>query len=427
MSLPKLICDRYMLYPAVKVGRISEVFKATDGLSPGKIVAVKVFKFGLFKDAVIQEAFEREGRILSELQHTSIIPLLDFGIEPNTRRPFLVLDWGGDDLTASIDKNNIRDWDSFYELFGRGILEALAYAHSRGVVHRDLKPGDLLRTDDGRIRLADFGIAKYREFLDANLDLRQFVNEPFSPENGYDPNYSFASDVFAFGAIVLDFLSAVPLKNWGDLRKAFGQVQAPPEILDILEGAISVDPAVRPNDAQVLLAEIERIQGVRRREKIRLRPCFFVLTGNALNGLKNTEYLAHERDAQTLVIRELASGSVIKKHVRVNKETGHREYVDGEYKLSGANMEFHAVVDRESSAHLVILSAWRPSSSADLDRSREEGWPHPFEFKAGKHPVLREGKQLIEDLKLGWEQFEQQRIQNELARAEENLVNDNYS
>ena len=326
MSLPKLICDRYMLSPTVKAGRISEVFKATDGHCPGKVVAVKVFRFGLFKDAVIQEAFERESRILSELQHGSIIPLLDFGVEPATRRPFLVLDWGGNDLTASIDKNNIRDWDNFYELFGRGILEALAYAHSRGVVHRDLKPGDLLRTDDGRIRLADFGIAKYREFLDVNLDLREFISEPFTPENGYDPNYSFSSDVYSFGAIVLDFLSAVPLRKWADLRKALGQVQAPPEILDILEGAVSADPAARPNDGQFLFAEIERIQGIRRRDNVRRRPCFFVLSGNALNGLKKTEYIADERDVQTLVVRELSAGSVIRKHVRVNKETGHREY-----------------------------------------------------------------------------------------------------
>jgi AAA domain/Protein kinase domain len=421
MNLPRLVIDRYVLSADVKVGRISEVFKATDGLCPGKIVALKVFKFGLFNDAVIQEAFDRESRILSELQHESIIPLLDFGVEPTTRRPFLVLDWGGNDLTASIDKNNIRDWDNFYELFGRGILEALAYAHSRGVVHRDLKPGDLLRTDDGRIRLADFGIAKYREFLDANLDLRQFVNEPFTPENGYDPNYSFASDVFGFGAIALDFLSAVPLKQWGDLRKALGQVQAPREILDILEGAVSPDPGVRPNDAQFLFAEIERIQGVRRRETIRRRPCFFVLTGNALQGLKKTEYLAHERDAQTLVVRELNAGSVIRRFVRINQDTGVREYVDGEYAICGSNIEFHMVVDRESGAHLVILSARRPHSSVDLDRIREEGWPHPFEFKFGNHPVLREGKQVIEDLKLGWEQFEQQRIQAETAKAEENL------
>ena len=124
---------------------------------------------------------------------------------------------------------------------------------------------------------------------------------------------------------------------------------------------------------------------------------------------------------QTLVVRELSVGSVIREHVRLNKETGHREYVEGEYKLSGANMEFHAAADRDSGAHFVILSAWRPSSSADLDRSREEGWQHPFEFKAGRHPVPREGRQVVDDLKLGWEQFEQQRLQNELVRAEENL------
>ena len=92
MSLPKLICDRYLLSPTVKTGRISEIFKATDGQCPGKVVAVKVFKFGLFKDAIIEEAFERESRILSELQHGLIIPLLNFGIEPATegRSSFLI-------------------------------------------------------------------------------------------------------------------------------------------------------------------------------------------------------------------------------------------------------------------------------------------------------------------------------------------------
>ena len=421
MNLPRLIVDRYLLSGNVKAGRLSDVFQATDGNRPGKVVAVKIFKFGLFKDAVIREAFERESRILSELQHSSIIPLLDYGIEPTTLRPFLVLDWGGKDLTASIDKNNIRDWDTFYELFGKGILEALAYAHSRGVVHRDLKPADLFRNEEGRIRLADFGIAKYREFLDANLDLGQFVNEPFTPENGYDPNYSFASDVYGFGAIALDFLSAIPLRKWEDLRKALGQVQAPREILDIFEGAVSTDPGVRPTDAQVLLADIERIQGIRRRGAVRRRPCFFVLTGNALQALKKSEYLNHDRDAEALVVRELNADSFIRRFTRVNQDTGEREYVDREYSICGSNIEFHAAVDRDSGAHLAILSARRPSSSFDLDRIREDAWRHPFEFKFGKHPVPKEGKRVIEDLKFGWDQFEQERMQTEAIKAEENL------
>lgn len=69
MKLPKLISDRYLLSPSVIDGRISEVFKATDANHPGKVVAIKAFKFGLFNDAVIREAFEREGRILTEIQH----------------------------------------------------------------------------------------------------------------------------------------------------------------------------------------------------------------------------------------------------------------------------------------------------------------------------------------------------------------------
>jgi serine/threonine protein kinase len=421
MNLPKLIRDRYLLSPTVKSGRVSEVFKATDAQSPGKIVALKVFRFGLFDDAVIQEAFERESRILGELQHPSIIPLLDYGIEETTRRPFLVLDWGGEDLTASIDKSNIRDWDNFYDLFGRGILEALAYAHSRGVVHRDLKPADLLRTADGVIRLADFGIAKYREFLDVNLDLGKFLCEPFTPENGHDPNYSAASDVFGFGAIVLDFLSTVPLKKWSDLKKALSEVQAPREVLDIIESAVSPDPAVRPIDAQVLLADIERIQAARRRASVRRRACFVTISGGALSGLRKNEYVSQDRDAEALVLREINANSTLRPFFRLNRDTGKRELAEGEYSLCGENIEFHITTDRESSAFLVVLSARRPSSSTDLDRGREEGWAHPFEFKIGKHPVPLEGKKVIEDLKLGFEQFEQQRTQNEFAKAEENL------
>lgn len=421
MKLPTLICDRYLLSPFVKQGRVSEVFRASDSHSPGRVIAVKVFKFGLYKDAVIQEAFEREGRILTEIQHPSIIPLLDFGVEPQTSRPFLVLDWGGEDLKASIDKSNIRDWDSFYELFGKGILEALAFAHSRGVVHRDLKPGDLLRTEDGRIRLADFGIAKYRDFLDHNLDLRDFVNEPFTPEGGHDPNYSASSDVFSFGAIVLDFLSTVALKKWADLRVALSQVQAPPEILEIIESAISPDPALRPADAQILFAEIETIQRNRQRQSGKRRGCFVTLTTNALAGLKKNDYLSTDRDAQALVLREINGGSTLRKFVRLNKDNGMREYPDGEYLLSGVNMEFHVAVDRNSKAELVVISARRPSSSIDLDKNREEGWPHPFEFKIGKHPVPSEGQKLVADLRLGCEQFEQHRDELELRKAEEAL------
>jgi superfamily I DNA and/or RNA helicase/serine/threonine protein kinase len=421
MSLPKLLADRYLLSPFVKQGRVSEVFKATDAHTPGRIIAVKVFKFGLYKNDVIQEAFEREGRILTELQHPSIIPLLGFGIEPTTSRPFLVLDWGGEDLKASIDKTNIRDWESFYDLFGKGILEALAFAHSRGVVHRDLNPGDLLRTDDGRIRLADFGVAKYRDFLDHNLDLRDFVNEPFTPERGQDPNYSASSDVFSFGAIVLDFLSTVALKKWSDLRLALSQVQAPPEILEIIESAISPDPAVRPADAQILFAEIETIQRIRQRQSAKRRPCFITFTANAINGLKKNDYLTTDRDAQALVLRETNAGSFLRKFVRLSKETGDREYPQDQYFLSGTNMEFHVAVDWTSKSEFVVISARRPPSSADLDKNREEGWAHPFEFRIGTHPVPSEGQKLMADLRLGYDQFEQHRSELELAKAEENL------
>ena len=421
MKLPSLIADRYLLSPNVIQGRISEVFKASDAHSPGKVIAVKVFKFGLFQDSVIQEAFERESQILTALQHPSIIPLIDFGIEPQTRRPYLVLDWGGKDLKASINKTVIRDWDTFYEMFGRGILDALAFAHSRDVVHRDLKPTDLLRADDGRIRLADFGISKYRELLDHNLDLSQFVTEPFTPEGGHDPCYSAASDVFGFGAIVLDFLSTIPLKKWSDLRLALSQVQAPPEIIELLESSISPDPAVRPGNGEILLADIERIQSARRRQSVRRHPCFIQVLPKAITSLKRNEYISTDRDVEALVLREINAGSTIRRKTQINKETGVPEFTERDYWLYGQSMEFHVAVDKDSESYLVLLSTRRPTSSTDFDRNREEGWPHNLEFRLGRHPAPDQGRKTMEELKLGCETYEHERIDVKTAQAEENL------
>jgi hypothetical protein len=251
--------------------------------------------------------------------------------------------------------------------------------------------------------------------------LREFVNEPFTPERGHDPNYSACSDVFSFGAIVLDFLSTVALEKWTDLRLALSQVQAPPDILEIIESTIAPDPALRPADGQILSAEIEAVQRTRQRLAGKRRPCFVTLTANAITGIKRNDYLSTDRDAQALVLREVNGGSYLRRYVRLNKDTGVREYPENEYFLSGPNMEFHVAVDRSSKAEIVVVSARRPASSGDLDNSREEGWPHPFEFRIGKHPVPSEGQHVLADLKMGCEQFEQQRSESELARAEEAL------
>jgi hypothetical protein len=111
----------------------------------------------------------------------------------------------------------------------------------------------------------------------------------------------------------------------------------------------------------------------------------------AFNTLKRGEYLSNDRDAQALVMREINSGSVLRKYLRLNKDTNMREYAEDEFSLYGTNMEFHLKVDSETKAYLVLVSARRPMSSADFDRNRDESWPHPFEFKIGRHPVPRRG------------------------------------
>jgi serine/threonine protein kinase len=197
--MPVILKEKYALQPVAHKGRLSEVFPAID-VTTGKKVAVKLFLKGLPNDRVIQEAFQRESQRLIDLRHDSIVAMLDSGTDGPDGRPYVVLEWGGEPIDKWLNGEcPYRDWNEFYEQIGRALLEGIAYAHSRSTVHRELKPSDFLIDEYGRFRLADFGVSKFPEFIDAALDIGTFLqaNEPFSPSGGYDPNYSYSTDVWA--------------------------------------------------------------------------------------------------------------------------------------------------------------------------------------------------------------------------------------
>ncbi|HEX8246545.1 MAG TPA: tetratricopeptide repeat protein [Pyrinomonadaceae bacterium] len=176
-----------------------------------KRVAIKLVKSGA-DTAFNLRRFRHERQILAALEHPNISRLLDGGTTLDGS-PYFVMEYvEGKPLFDYCDERNL-DLHERLGLF-RQILAAVAYAHERGVVHRDIKPGNILVARDGSIRLLDFGIAK---ILDANLIhgaveqtetlFRQMTPEYASPEQICGEEITAASDIYSLGVVLHEFIS----------------------------------------------------------------------------------------------------------------------------------------------------------------------------------------------------------------------------
>lgn len=265
LRLPRLMLadGRYVTRGKPRSGGLAQVYCATD-TETGETVAVKLFRGSGKPDDIIEESFRREVQALSELKHPGIIRILESGRDDEEAAHFLVMDWVEKDLKATYLEAPATlpafpDWDSYYQAIGRPVLEALSFAHSRGVAHRDVKPSNVLLTPEGQVRLCDFGISKIRNFLAPGVTLAQFASEPFSPPEPDDGSYSYSRDVFGFAALSLTLLSQESLKSTADVQSAIDEVNVPPNVRQVLRRCLSLDqPAERPTMAAVLIAELSQ-------------------------------------------------------------------------------------------------------------------------------------------------------------------------
>ncbi|MEV5400949.1 protein kinase [Streptomyces cellulosae] len=111
-------------------------------------------------DSITRIFLERETSALGALEHPHIVRLLDSGWDDELERYYIVLEWIDRSLKDEMADGRPLDWLAYFDRIGRPLISALAYAHEKEIEHRDLKPGNVLLTADGTVKLADFGIAK---------------------------------------------------------------------------------------------------------------------------------------------------------------------------------------------------------------------------------------------------------------------------
>lgn len=421
--MPQILKEKYVLKAAVFRGRLAEVFPAID-LSSDQKVAVKLFHRGLPNDQVIREAFQRESQRLIDLRHPSIVSMLDFGTDGPDERAFVVLEWGGDPIDKWLNGEcPYRDWNEFYEQIGRALLEGIAYAHSRETVHRELKPSDFLIDELGRFRLADFGVSKFPEFIDSALDIGAFLqaNEPFSPSTGYDPDYSYSTDVWGYATVCLHILTRGKLKKWADIAPALNSLSAPASVREVLNDALRPVAAERPEDAQVLL---ERLNRVTRQAKTSAKKdtCFVSLTDNALARLRQqVPGLESRREAESFIENDLQGGGAWLKFRTWDPTTRKESIVPDQYSIIGESIKLVVAVDRQAKTYFTIISTIRPTSDGLLEKERNQGWTAELAYKVGRPYSPKDAQELVESLIAGVEHHEQQTDARRLQDEEERL------
>jgi non-specific serine/threonine protein kinase/serine/threonine-protein kinase len=198
----------YQILEEIGRGGMGEVYRAVraDG-QYDRQVAIKVVRVG-WNSTVLLERFRQERQILASLEHPNIARLYDGGTDEDGL-PYLVMELiEGERIDAYCDRRALSI-DARLRLFGR-VCDAVQYAHQRLVIHRDIKPGNILVTADGVPKLLDFGLAKFLQADEQSVDptlFRPLTPAYASPEQVRGETLTTASDVYSLGVVLYELLT----------------------------------------------------------------------------------------------------------------------------------------------------------------------------------------------------------------------------
>ena len=258
----QVLAGRYRLVELLGQGGMATIFRAHDA-QLGRDVAVKVLRSEYGRDPAFVARFRQEAQSAAALNHPNVVNVFDYGMEQGD--PFIVMELiDGGDLASIIRERGPMEPVAAARI-AQQIYEALDAAHARGIIHRDIKPTNVLLTSGGRVKVADFGIA--RAFSEAQLTMPGTTLGSvhyFSPEQARGEMVTSASDVYSAGLVLFEMLTG--RRAWtGDsagavaVARLAGDPPAPssirsgiPQILDIaVRRALARVPADRPTAADM--------------------------------------------------------------------------------------------------------------------------------------------------------------------------------
>jgi serine/threonine-protein kinase len=265
-----LLGGRYRLGPLIGRGGMATIHRATD-VRLERDVAVKLLRPEVAADPDLAQRFRREALAATVLRHPNIVACLDTGTDGD--QAYLVMDLvEGEDLSARLKRGGrLAPWQ--VARIGLDVARGLGVAHIRGIVHRDVKPGNILLATDGRAMVTDFGIARLAMDAEAALPGTTLGSvHYFSPEQARGTTTTPASDVYGLGLVLFEALTGT--RAWtGDttdaialarLGKAAPSVRAlrpevPVALETVVQRALALEPGDRYPNGATMAAALEPI------------------------------------------------------------------------------------------------------------------------------------------------------------------------
>ena len=234
------IAGRYRLEGRLGFGGMSTVHLAMD-MRLERQVAVKLLAEHLAEDPTFVSRFQREAQAAARLVHPNIVQVFDSGQDEKTGQYFIVMEYiEGQSCAEILRDDGWLDVDQAIAIIDQA-CEGLHYAHRHGVVHRDVKPGNLLRAREGEVKLADFGIAKATEQssitqVGSVLGTAAYL----APEQARGEEAGPRADLYALGVVTYQLISGrLPYEASSLTELALKQQQEEPPLLDTLVAAVS--------------------------------------------------------------------------------------------------------------------------------------------------------------------------------------------
>jgi len=269
-----LIGDRYELGPLLRRGGMADVHAGVDRRLR-RPVAIKLLRPDMAERDDVRLRFESEARAAARLSHPNAVSVFD--TREHEGQPYIVMERLPGQTLADVIGDGPVDVDRLVPL-ATGVLSALGAAHAAGIVHRDVKPGNILLTDEGTAKIADFGIAKSAEMISgaagSTVDLTltgQLVGTPayLAPERLAGAPATFLSDLYSMGVVLYEALAgekpftgdsfiavAQAVQNGSHTPLSMTRADLDPAVAAAVERALERDPSRRFESAEEMAAAL---------------------------------------------------------------------------------------------------------------------------------------------------------------------------